>query len=168
MNSSVTLGPGQSRCFHASAMLSRKGDSLHWHPFWSYKYDNEPLVALKCYADVQLPRRHFILKMWIHFQGLKIILHSPTGTGDKNVHVTNFGWVPGGGRAAVGASGGVLLFFFTQSACWAFATLWFFFPAENFENFNRRQTASKARALVRVSATLLLNANFCFFFFFLF
>lgn len=95
MNSSVTLALGQSRYFHADAMLSRKGDSLHWNPFWSYKYDNEPLVALKCYAAVQLPCRLFILKMWIHFQCLKIIQHSPTGTGDKNVHVTNFGSVPG-------------------------------------------------------------------------
>lgn len=89
--------------------------------FWSYKYDNESLVALKCYADVQSPRGHFILKMWIHFQGLKIILRSPAGTTDKNVRVTLAGCRQCGGALVV-----LLLFFFPPSACLTFVTLCFF------------------------------------------
>lgn len=122
--------------------VERESDSLHWNPFFrSYKYDNELLVALKCYADVQAPHGYFILKMWIHFQGPQIILHSPAGTTDKNVPVTNFGWVP---RMWWGFSGAAAVFL-SPKCLLNFCYTLILSPAKTVENFSRWRTASKSK-----------------------
>lgn len=121
-------------------------------PFWSYKYDNEALLSLKCKGiqrvceDVQLPRGHFILKMWIHFQVPNLF---STRLQEQEIKTHTF-LTSGEFKCRCCRVEGLFFFnfffiiilFFPQSACWTFGKLLVLFPRRELQQASTHSLSS--------------------------